>query len=106
MFDKHDGYLHLASTVFIDGLHRALKQLVTYKQFNTDIGTELHWLMSDEYVPRTFLWYCDMFNVNPERIRIVVNQDATDYVHHGKELPKYKVGKLNRFHASIDESGE
>jgi hypothetical protein len=107
MFDKHNGYLQLASTVFIDGLHHALGQLVTYKQFNTDIGIELHWLMSDEYVPRTFRWYCDVFNVDPERIRKVVIQDANDHVHLGKKLPNYKVlRKADCFTKGTDDVGE
>lgn len=106
MFSKHDGYLQLASSVFIDGLHQALGQLVTYKQFHTNIGTELHWLISDEYVPRTFRWYCDVFNVDPERIREIVFRDANDHVNHGKKLPNYKVRKTDCFTKGTDDVGE
>ena len=103
---KHDGYMHLAVTAFIDGLHFALRQLVNYKKFNTEIGIELHWLMSNEHVPRTFLWYCDVFNVNPERIRAIINQDADDYIYNNKELPKYKIGKLDQNTKGTEDTGE
>ena len=103
---NYDPYLNLALAAFFDGLNHAVKELVTYKLKEAELakairqkkkrptqpymGPDLMWVMSNTQEIRGFIWYCHLFNVDPNRIRNVLREAAHDFIYHDKPLPKYR----------------
>lgn len=88
---NHDGYRLAALTALLDGLTNALKELVQHKlDPSVRMGRDIHWVLSSDYRPRSFKWYCDVFNISPEIIRNKLELDANNYINNNTPLPKYK----------------
>jgi hypothetical protein len=82
---QHDGLLFLCAEVILDGLDKASLDLVEYTKRELAIEKarkqkkkipqhlpvvgDLYWVMSDSDDPFTFVWYCNLFNLNTQVIR-------------------------------------
>lgn len=85
-------YMMLALAALLDGLSLALKELIEYKKNELEIdrakrnkkklpkkmhmGPNLYWVMCKDTGPKTFNWFCDIFDISPKIIINKLNQDA------------------------------
>jgi hypothetical protein len=105
--EQVDGYVRLAKAAFMDGINQCVKDLYMHRRAINEYRAgqrlevpsatfDMTWVFSGDKLPRSFEWYCDIFDINAERARDAI----VAYSYKAESESMERSVKLREYHAS------